>query len=436
MRVHKLHPYIIIILSFTSVILVGTGLLALPWAAKNGESFGFIDSLFQATSAVCVTGLSVINVGAEMTVYGKVVMCILMEIGGLSFLTFAVFFFTIIGAKIGISNRFLLKEALNQNSINGIVALVKKIVITSIAIQLIGTFINMFSLMPWCDYDFFKALGYSMFHSIAAFNNAGFDAFGANSMVQFKDDIILNASTIIMIILGGIGFIVLDEIVKKRSFKKLSLHSKITLITTVILILFGMFMIKFSSWNDVSWMQALFTSVTSRTAGFTTIEMSELSGGSYWTILILMFIGASPCSTGGGIKTTTIAIVAIAIFFFARGRKPHVFKRTITQSEIFKAFVLFSIAIIVDLFGAFLINAIQPELGIKETLFEAVSAFSTTGLTMGITSSLNAANRVIICILMLFGRLGPLTVIGVINKNWMTESKENIRYVEEKVIIG
>ena len=294
----------------------------------------------------------------------------------------------------------------------------------------------MFSLMPWCDYDFFKALGYSLFHSIAAFNNAGFDAFGANSMVQFKDDIILNSSTIIMIILGGIGFIVLDEIVKKRSFKKLSLHSKITLITTVILILFGMFMIKFSSWNDVSWMQALFTSVTSRTAGFTTIEMSELSGGSYWTILILMFIGASPCSTGGGIKTTTIAIVAIAIFFFARGRKPHVFKRTITQSEIFKAFVLFSLAIIVDLFGAFLINAIQPELGIKETLFEAVSAFSTTGLTMGITSSLNEVNRVIICILMLFGRLGPLTVIGVINKNWMTESKENIRYVEEKVIIG
>ncbi len=435
MKSKKIHPYIIIIMTFIGVILVGTFLLLLPFSSKSGKSFGFVDSLFMATSAVCVTGLSVMDISINMTLYGKIVMCILMEIGGLSILTIAVFFFTIIGAKIGVSNRFLLKEALNQSSVKGIVSLVKRIMLITITIQTIGVIINMFSLMPHFNYDFFKALGYSIFHSVASFNNAGFDIFGSNSLINFKNDVILNASTILLIIFGGLGFIVLDDIVKSKKWKRFTLHTKITLVVTLILVVGGMFLMKLAM-NELTWLQAIFSSVTARTAGFATFDMSTLTPSAYITMICLMFIGSSPCSTGGGIKTTTFATVILAIFYFARGKKARVFQRKIPEGSIFKAFVLFTIAVLVIIIGTFSIAIIQPELGIQKVLFEVVSAFSTTGLTMGITTSLNSANRLIICLLMLFGRLGPLTVIGVVNKNWMTESKEQIQYVEERVIIG
>lgn len=435
MKSKKIHPYILIILTFFIVIVCGTSLLLMPFASKSGTSFGFIDSLFMSTSAVCVTGLSVMDISSSMTLYGKIVMCILMEIGGLSFLTIAVFFFTIIGAKIGVSNRFLMKEALNQNSVKGIVSLVKRIILISFIIQTAGTALNMFSMMPYTDYNFIKALGYSVFHSVASFNNAGFDIFGSESLIGFADDIILNSSTMLLILFGGLGFVVLDDIIHSKRWKKFNLHTKITLLTTLVLVLAGMFLMKISM-NSLTWLQALFTSITTRTAGFTTFNMADLTPAAYITTVCLMFIGASPCSTGGGIKTTTFAIVILAILFFARGKKTRAFHRKIPEGSIFKAFVLFTVAVIVVLLGTFLVCMFQPELGIKETLFEVVSAFSTTGLSMGITAKLNGINRIIICFLMLFGRLGPLTVIGVVNKNWMTESKEQIQYVEERVIIG
>lgn len=435
MKSKKIHPYILIILTFFIVIVCGTILLLMPFASKSGKSFGFIDSLFMATSAVCVTGLSVMDISSSMTIYGKVVMCILMEIGGLSFLTIAVFFFTIIGAKIGVSNRFLMKEALNQNSVKGIISLVKRIILISFIIQTAGTVLNMFSMMPYTDYHFMKALGYSVFHSVASFNNAGFDIFGSESLIGFADDIILNSSTMLLILFGGLGFVVLDDMIRSKRWKRFNLHTKITLLTTLVLVLAGMFFMKISM-NNLTWLQALFTSITTRTAGFTTFDMADLTPAAYMTTICLMFVGASPCSTGGGIKTTTLAIVVLAILFFARGKKTRAFHRKIPEGSIFKAFVLFTVAVIVVLSGTFLVSVIQPELGVKETLFEVVSAFSTTGLSMGITAKLNSANRIIICFLMLFGRLGPLTVIGVVNKNWMTESKEQIQYVEERVIIG
>lgn len=435
MKSKKIHPYIIIISSFVAVILVGTCLLLMPFASTNGKTFGFVDSLFMATSAVCVTGLTVMNIAESMTIYGKVIMCILMEIGGLSFLTIAVFFFTVIGAKIGVSNRFLLREALNQNSVKGIVSLVRRIITISFCIQFLGTCINMISLLPYCEYHFFQALGYSIFHSVASFNNAGFDIFGADSLIPFANDVILNASTILLIIFGGLGFVVLDDMLRSKRWKKFSLHTKITLIITLVLILSGMFIMKLAM-NHLTWLQCIFTSVTCRTAGFTTFSMSELSPAAYICVISLMFIGASPCSTGGGIKTTTFAVVILAIIYFARGKKTKAFHRRISDSSIFKALVLITVAVIVVLFSTFLVSFIQPELGLKETMFEVISAFSTTGLSMGITQSLNAGNRIIISLLMLFGRLGPLTVIGVVNKNWMVESKEQIQYVEERVIIG
>ena len=435
-KVKKFNPYITIIFTFISVILIGTVLLMLPIASKSGESFGIVDSLFMSTSAVCVTGLGVINIGTEMSAFGKVVMMLLMEIGGLSIITIAVFFFTILGGKISASNKFLLRESLNQNAISCVVPLVKRIIVASLVIQLIGAIINGFSLYSYYNGDIIKTIEYSVFHSVASFNNAGFDAFGGDSLIEFKDNILLNSSTMFLIISGGIGFVVMIDIIRNKRFKKFSLHTKLVLLTTFFLITLGMVAIKFTS--DMSWLQALFTSVTSRTAGFSTYDMSTLNNhpATYIIIIVLMIIGASPCSTGGGIKTTTVAIAFLAIVYYAIGKKTKAFQRKISEAQIFKCFALITMAIFIVIVGSIVVSSAQPELGLDKIIFEVVSAFSTTGLSMGITSSLNSFNRVFLCVLMLFGRLGPLTIIGIVNKNWMSQSDDNIKYIEESVIIG
>lgn len=451
MKKTKIHPYIIIIVSFLGIIVAGTILLALPFTTKDFHSLGFVDSLFMATSAVCVTGLSVVNVGTTFTIYGRIVMMILMEIGGLSFITIAIFFYTMIGAKIGVSNRFLLREALNQSSVSGLVPLVRKIVIISFSVQLLCAGINMFAFVKYYD-SWWKALGASLFHSASAFNNAGFDIFGgidSDSLILFKDDVLINMTTIAMIIIGSCGFVVIDDLFKKKfRWKKLRLHSKIAITTTVILIIVGALFIKATITDpSFTWLQALFGSVTCRTAGFTTYDLANLKEypAAYVIYVILMLVGASPCGTGGGVKTTTLAVVIIAIFYYARGKSAKAYGRKISNEQIFKAFVLIGMCVLIVVIGTFLVSIVQVDrtlvgttekFGFEEILFEVSSAFSTTGLSMGITTSLNAGSRIILCFIMFFGRLGPLTVIGVVNKNWIGTSKEEIQYVEENVIIG
>ena len=432
----KLHPYVFIIMTFFMVILTGTLALMLPFAVKDGNSLSFIDALFTATSSVCVTGLSVIDCSARLSIFGCIIMCILMEIGGLSFITIAICFFSLIGGKIGIANRYLLKEALNQNSLVKIVYLVKRIISIAIVIQLIGVILNYLALMSYYNYDFWKILGYSVFHSIAAFNNAGFDVFGSYSMIPFKDNILLNISTMFLIVFGGIGFIVIDEIIVKRSIKKISIHAKIVLTVTLVLIIGGMLFFKLSMYNEITWLQALFTSVTCRTAGFTTIDIANISSAAYITAMVLMFIGASPCSTGGGIKTTTIVVMFLTFIYYAQGRKPKIFHRRISDGSIFKAFVLFGLAVITVLVGTILVCYIQPQLPVEKVLFEVVSGFSTTGLSMGITMDFYWGSKLVISLLMFFGRIGPLTIIGVVNRNWLKQTNENIQYVEERIIVG
>ncbi|MDE5855851.1 MAG: hypothetical protein K2H06_02275, partial [Anaeroplasmataceae bacterium] len=432
----KIHPYVFIILTFLSAILLGTICLMLPWAVRDGVRLSFIDALFMSTSSVCVTGLSVICPATKLSVFGKIVMAILMEVGGLSFLTIAVCFFAILGGKIGISNRYLLREALNQNSLAGIVQLVKRIILISVIIQLIGVVLNYLALMSYYNYNFGKTLGAAVFHSIASFNNAGFDVFGEQSLIPFKDNVLLNISTMFLILCGGLGFIVIEELVSKHSLRKLSLHSKIVLIMTFTLTIVGMLVFKLSMYNQITWLQALFTAVTCRTAGFTVMPLDQIPPSAYIGFIVLMFIGASSCSTGGGIKTTTIFVIFLTLFYYAQGKKPRIFHRRISDASIFKAFVLFGIAVMMVMMGTLMIGFSQPNLGLEKILFEIVSGFSTTGLTMGITSSLNTFSKVVLCFMMFFGRLGPLTIIGVVNHNWMTESKEKIQYVEERVIVG
>jgi trk system potassium uptake protein TrkH len=375
-----------------------------------------------------------------------------MEIGGLSFITIAIFFYTMIGAKIGVSNRFLLREALNQSSVSGLFPLVRKIVIITFSVQIICAGINMVVFVKYFD-TWWEAFGASLFHSASAFNNARFDIFGgigSDSLILFKDDILINMTTIAMIILGSCGFdFVMDYLFKKRfKWKKLTLHSKLAISTTIVLIVVGALFGKASITDpNFTWLQALFGPVTCRTAGFTTYDLAELKNypGAYVIYVILMLIGASPCGTGGGVKTTTIAVVIIAIVFCARGKSARAFGRKISNEQILKAFVLIGMCVLMVVFGTFLVAIVQydrtlvgteEEFDIEEILFEVSSAFSTTGLSMGITTSLNAGSSIIICFIMFFGRPGPLTIIGVVNKNWIGNSKEAIQYVEENLIIG
>ena len=461
MKIKKIHPYIYILLTFVSVILVGTCLLLLPISYSKDyiESTGVADyisnAFFMSSSAVCVTGLSVMPHGlfVDMTVFGKIVMYLLMQIGGLSIITIAVFFFTIIGGKIGISNSFILRESLNQSSVTGLLDLVKRIVLLSIVIQVIGTLLNWYPIYEYTKFvdgkgDIFKAFMMSGFHSCASFNNAGFDVFSSDSMVCFSSSeymnyglsfasmLTINLTTILMIISGGIGIVVFQDIFETRfHWRKMRLHTKLTIITTAVLIVVGTLLLKLTC-MDMNWLEALFISVSCRTAGFATHNIGTITPAAAVVCMILMLIGASPCSCGGGIKTTTIAIIILVIVHYAKGKKTKAFHRSISDSQIFKAFVLVNVAIILCAIISGIVLVIQPELGIDATAFEVVSAFSTTGLSRGITTVLNVPNKVLLSVLMLFGRLGPLTIIGIVNKNWMTSSEESIQYVEESVIIG
>ncbi len=450
----KMHPYLFILLSFLSVILIGSLLLCLPISSKSGSSIEYINALFMSTSAVCVTGLSVLpnSLLNDFSIFGNIVMVILMEIGGLSIITIAVFFFTKLGGKIGISSNFLLKESLNQDSLQDLIKLVSRIIRVSLFVQIVCATVNFFPLYEYTTIiygeswiNIFRSIGMSLFHSAASFNNAGFDIFGTSSMEMFSSTsnivsdisvLTINFTTILMIVLGGLGFTVIVDLVKIRKFKKFKLHSKITIITTLILIVAGTIFVKITS--DMPWLESLFTAVTTRTAGFATYNMGKLSSnpGAYGVVILLMMIGASPCSTGGGIKTTTFAIIMIAIINFAKGKKAAIFNRRISESQIFKAFALMGVGVSLVFVATIITVTIQPELTFEKMFFEVVSAFSTTGLSMGITTKLNGINKIILCFLMFFGRIGPLTIIGILNKNWMIESTEKIKFVEESVIIG
>ena len=431
----KISPYIRIVITFAVVILVGTFLLMLPISSTNGH-LSFVDALFMSTSSVCVTGLTVVpNIKEEITIFGKIVITFLIEIGGLSFITLATFVLTIFGSKINITDRYLLKEALNQNSLKGIIGFVKKIIFFSLAIQAFGVFLNCFALMPYYD-GFWEILGVSIFHTVASFNNSGLDIFGSTSMLAFSHDVFLNINTMLLIILGGLGFAVLTDIIKTRSIRRLNINSKIVLISTTVLIIGGALFLKIAN-NNLTFLQAFFMSITSRTAGFTTVDCANLNPGEFSIITSLMFIGASPGSTGGGVKTSTFFVVLLAILSYGLNKKPTIFKRTIAKDTIMKSFALVTSAIITCTFAVMIISIIEPNIEHEKIIFEVVSAFSTTGLSMGITTSLSNGSLIILVFMMFFGRLGPLTIISLINRNWhINGQNDSIKYVEEKVVIG
>ena len=422
------------------IIIIGAFLLSLPIASVDGREISWLDALFTATSATCVTGLIVLDTGKDFSLFGQWVILILLQIGGLGIMTFSTMFAFLLGKKITLRQRLILQESLNQFSIGGLVRLAKYIFIFAFIFEFIG---SLFLYYFWHNLPInHHPLFLSVFHAVSAFCNAGFSLY-SDSLVQFNTHPAVNLIFIILIIVGGLGFLVLFEIVEYPIKKKLSLHSKIVLQTSFILIFVGagiIFFLEHSNPDTLGFlsipgkiMGSLFQSITARTAGFNTLATSRLSNASLFFIILLMFIGASPTSTGGGIKTTTFSVLLLNTLASLRGKNHlSLYKRRISVDVIRKAWEIAFLSLLWTVLMLILLSHVE-KFRFIELFFELISAIGTVGLSTGITPSLSLSGKIIIIVTMFFGRLGPLALaFSLITKR----KPELIEYPEEKLMVG
>ena len=422
-------PGRLITLGFAAVILLGAVLLVLPVSVKPGMEVAFIDALFTSTSAVCVTGLIAIDVYDHFTLFGQVVVAALIQVGGLGVTSVGVGLILAAGKRVSIKGRLLVKEALNVDSFKGMVRLVKAVLLTTLCFEGVGMILSFIVFVQ--DYPVGRALWTSVFHSIAAFNNSGFDVLGdLQNLIPYQKDVLLNLTTCGLIIFGGLGFLVILDIKRCRCFRKLTLHSKVVISTTIALLTVGTLLLKAT--EDMSWMGCFFHSVSARTAGFSTYPMGELTNAGLFTLTVLMFIGASPGSTGGGIKTTTFFALMQDVRSVFTKRRPGAFHRTISAESMGKAPVIALLSMLVVFVATFLLCILEPECTFIQLLFEVVSAFGTVGLSTGITPGLCVLSKLIVILTMFTGRVGAFTLLSI----WIDRPEPTARYTEESITIG
>lgn len=419
----------LIALGFATVILIGTILLLLPVSVREGVKVSFIDALFTSTSAVCVTGLIAIDTADHFTAFGQGVVAALIQIGGLGVTSIGVGLIIAAGKRVSIKSRFLVKEALNTDNYKGIVKLVKSVLLVTLCFEIIGAVLSF--LVFSRDYPTLHAIGISIFHSIAAFNNSGFDILGGlRNLIPYQNDILLNLTTCFLIIFGGLGYLVILDVLRQRSFRKLTLHSKVVITTTVVLLIAGTLLLKAT--EHISWLGAFFHSVSARTAGFSTYPIGSFTNAGLFVLCILMFIGASPGSTGGGIKTSTFFVLIQAVRSMYTTGSVHTFHRSISRQNIFKACMITLLSGAVVCVATFLMCILEPDCTLMQLIFEVVSAFGTVGLSTGITPDLSTAGKFVIILVMYTGRLGAFTLLSV----WMKQKEPHVRYSEETIAIG
>ena len=423
-------PARLIALGFISLILIGSILLRLPFCVKEGVHLSYIDSLYTSTSAVCVTGLIAVDAGDTFTPLGQMILGLLMQTGGLGVTTVGAGLMLLMRKKVDLKERTLVKEALNVDSGKGLITLVKRIFIVTIVFETAGALLSLLVFIQ--DYPFPKALGISIFHSVAAFNNAGFDILGNfQSLVNYSDSIMLNIVTCFLIFFGGIGFLVIWELLEKKCrWKKLSMHAKIVLSVSGVLIVVGTVLIKAT--ENVSWMGAVFNSISARTAGFSTYSLAGFSKSGLLVIMILMFIGSSPGSTGGGIKTTTFFVLLQGIKSSATNTSEKAFHYSIPKDAYKKASVIALIAASVIILGTYLMGIFEPDADFFDVFFEVTSAYGTVGLSTGITPGLSVPSKLLSIIIMYIGRLGPWTVATL----WHFSKGERVSFPEGNISIG
>ncbi len=435
----------VIALGYAIMIAVGTLLLMLPISSSSGESASFTDALFTVTSASCVTGLIPVDTGTYWSFFGQAVIIILIQIGGLGFVTIATLFMMAMKRRIGIRSRELMIESINSSNIGGILRLTKKIILGTLIIEGIGALI--LSVRFAFDFPLGKAIWFGVFHSISAFCNAGFDLMGViepySSLMHYSSDIVITVTIMLLITIGGIGFLVWDDILKNGiRFKKYSFHTKLVLFTTAILIFGGallMFIFERNSSNKSlplgdQIIASFFASVSARTAGMNVTDTAAFSEAGRLLIMFLFYVGGSSGSTAGGIKTTTIAVIVLHAVSTMRGNTyPSAFGRRISDPAVKKAITVAFTNLSLALVGAAIIMALQPFLGMSDVLFETFSAMGTVGMTTGITRELCMSSKYVIIILMYLGRVGSISFAAAMMQK---KAQPSISAPTEEIIIG
>ena len=436
----------VIAVTFALIILLGACLLNLPAASRDGISCGFRPALFTATSATCVTGLVLYDTWTQWSGFGQIVIISLIQIGGLGFMSAATLVVFLFRRKVGLKQRLVMAQSLSVSDMDGVVKLQKTVLIGSFGIEAVGALL--LTLRFWPEYGFPTALKWGAFHSVSAFCNAGFDIFGCitpgASLMEFQSDPVVLLTLGALVVLGGLGFLVWEEIVSRKQFKKLSVYSRLVLMTTLALILIGWVMTCILEWNNPDTLGAmsfgdkllngLFQSITLRTAGFGAMDQACLTEGGKAVSIVLMLIGGSSGSTVGGLKTVTFIVLALFLWTRARGRETVcVYRRTIPYGQVLDAMTIAMIMIFLAVFGGIFISATSP-VGFTDALFESVSALATVGLTAGATGSLSIPAQILILIYMYFGRVGVLTIsLGFLTGD---RAEERFRYAETKLLIG
>ena len=426
----KQSPARIIALGFALVIFIGSVLLILPCSVREGVDVTYVDTLYTSTSAVCVTGLIAVDAGDTFTPLGQFFLACLIQIGGLGVTSVGAGIILAVGKKVNLKGRNLIQEASNLDSGKGTVKFIKDVFILTVTFELLGALLSFPVFVQ--DYPVGKAIGISLFHSVAAFNNSGLDILGNyQNLIPYRDNILLNLVTCGLIFFGGIGFLVIKECIQKKfRWKKLSMHSKVVLSMSGALIVVGTLLIKLT--EDVTWLGAFFHSVSARTAGFSTYNLGEFTSAGLLVIILLMFLGASPGSTGGGIKTSTFFVLLSGIRGAATNKSERAFKYTVPRDSFKKASIITILALGVVLTSTYLLMVFEPELELIDALFEMTSAFGTVGLSTGITTSLGVPAKLLSILVMYIGRLGPLTVATL----WYFSKGERAEYPEGNIAIG
>lgn len=439
-------PVQILALGFAIVILIGAILLSLPIASQSGEITPFIDCIFTSTSAVCVTGLVTLDTGTYWTYFGKTVIMLLIETGGLGFMSVATLVFFFLGKRITLKERMVMQEAMNVNSLQGLVKMVKYVLIFTFSVEGIGAVLFATQFIP--EFGVAKGIYYSVFHAVSAFCNAGFDLMGNfKSVTAYANNSVVILTISALIAIGGLGFYVWLEIYNYKGTKRLSLHSRVVIYSTIFLIVSGailMFIFEMRNPNTMQGMSvkgkilsSIFASVSPRTAGFNSIQLDKMTPAGNFLTIILMFIGGSPGSTAGGIKTATAVVLFMTVMSVVRGREDtEIFQKRINKEVVYKSLVITVLGLLIVVVVTMVLSITEsPNIPFEYFLYEATSAFATVGLTLGLTTKLTLVGKIIITLTMYAGRVGPLTIILALAKNKKVKSG-TIRYPEDKILIG
>ena len=433
-------------LMFAAIILLGTLLLMLPAASRDGVSCGVRPALFTATSATCVTGLVLGDTWSQWSGFGQIVILCLIQIGGLGFMSVATLLIFLLRRKISLRQRLMIAQSLSVSDIMGVVRLQKLVITGSFFVEAVGAII--LTLRFWPEYGFGRALGWGIFHSVSAFCNAGFDIFGSiapgQSLIEFNTDPIVLLTLAALIIIGGLGFLVWENIVQKRSFGKFSVYARLVLLITAALLAAGWAGTCLLEWNNPETLGGMtmgekllngfFQSATLRTAGFAAVDQGKLTESGKAFSCVLMFIGGSSGSTAGGIKTVTFLVLVLTIWARARGKSTVcAFKRTIPNEQTQNAMIIAFIVLALAIFGGIFISATSP-MSFTDAVYEAISALATVGLSAGGTATLSIPAQILIIIYMYFGRVGVLTIsLGFLAGD---RAEERFRYAETSLLIG